>query len=335
MPLIRTISSLGLSTLLAAVTAPTLHAQLDLGGYAGAPIRAAGLPNEVIMGGTFGSISPDASAVFVNSAYLPMLRQHTVSVAHSFLPFGQKLDMIGYGFGSERIFGFGVGISRYGLADVEGRTLLGERTGNISSSDMAFSVGGGLTLGPAAVGATIRYLRRDLTGVEGGENGYTVDLSGVMMLDDRYHFSFSVNNIAGGMVASYDSGPTETIPWNTRIGFAYLHPLQEPREEIVRTDPTGKRKVNRLLPDTYLMGAIESRMSSADSVPIFTFALESVPSDAVDVGLRFGLNTLGDLSFGTFVPIPFERDLRIDMSARSNYGSYGDLTYHLMITLGF
>lgn len=335
LPPARTISLIAFSLLLFLLRVPDTNAQFRTGGYAGAPTRRSDLPQEVAMGGTFATLSPNASALFVNSAYLARVHNLSISFAAAALPWGQGMSMAGVAVGFDDVAGIGVGISRYGVDDAQGRTLLGQQTGSLSSRDLAISFGGGLALGPGNVGATIHYLRRDLTGAEGTENGYAVDLSGTLSLDERFQFAVGLNNIAGSMSAAYESGPRERIPWNTRLGFAYIHALEEPHEEFVRPDPSGTRVVRRSLPETYVMGTVETKLTEFDS-PVIGFAVEAVPLKGLGLGLRGGGNTLGDFAFGFFFNLPnstIGRDVRFDGAARVDY-LLGDITYHGMITIG-
>jgi hypothetical protein len=331
----RTISFVSLFFLSFLLRAPMAVGQFRTGGYAGAPTRREDLPQEAAMGGAFTTISPNASTIFANSAYLAHIHNLSVSFATAALPWGQGTSMAGIALGFDDVAGIGLGISSYGVDDAQGRTIFGQQTGPLSSRDLTISIGGGLALGPGGVGATIHYLRRDLSGAEGTENGYAVDLSGTLTLAERFQFAVGLNNVAGSMSAAYESGPRERIPWNTKLGFAYIHALEEPREEIIRPDPSGTRIVRRSLPETYVMGTVETKLTEFDA-PVIGFAAESVPVQGLGLGLRLGANTLGDFAFGFFYTLPnstIGHDVRFDGAARVDY-LLGDISYHGMITIG-
>ncbi len=300
------------------------------GGYAASYLRRTLLAREIAMGGAFAPFAAGGSAIFSNSAALPGLEHQTALASLSILPNGERFRAFGYGMPVGSFAGISAGILGYGISDVQGYTADERPTGSIGSEDFAFSLGGGLTIGPGALGATVRYLRTTLSGTDGSASGYTVDLSGSLTLDDRYFFSLALNNIAGET-----KGPRELAPWNTRLGASYLLPMEE-RSESSRLDPSGIIRTRRLRPRAYLLLATEMRLGQYEAEPNYSLALEWVPVVTFPIGLRGGYNTLGDFAFGFSydLPVEFVNDLRIELAARRDY-ELGDISSHITISAAF
>lgn len=314
----------------------------ETGGYAGAYLSRALLAQDVALGGAYSPFPASASAIFNNSADLARLQHPAFLVSTSFLPHDQSVYLIGFGMKLGNAAGLSFGMLSYGIDDVEAYTADEQRIGTASSRDMAFSVGGGLAIGPGNIGATFRYLTFS-TLVEGNAaqteattGGYSVDLSGTMEFEtnlirrDWLFFSVALNNIAGEMRAGHDR-----IPLNTRLGASYLFPLEEDATTF-RPDPSGLPATQRLKPRAYVLGAFETRLAEFQDSPTYSFAVETVPLANVPLGLRAGTNSLGDVSGGFFLAVPWEfaRNLRIDLASRRDY-ELGDITHHITLTGGF
>jgi hypothetical protein len=292
------------------------------------------------MGGTFVPFASGAPAIFSNSAALAHLEGPTAAISGAFLPFGEQFQMIGYGMGIGEFSGIGASIVKYGISDVPSYSADEQRIGTTGSQELAVSLGAGLGIGPGSVGATVRYLHFSPEGVGGKLTGYTVDLSGTVMFETAFlkqdwaFFSVALNNIAGEL-----TGPRDLIPLDARFSGAYLYPLEE-RSTTTRIDPSGLVTTRRLRPRSYLLGAVEVRMSQFDSTPTVSGALEWAPlaESPVPFGLRLGFNSLADLAFGFFVditpPVDFARDLRLDVATRRDY-ERGDITSHVTFTVEF
>lgn len=327
----------------------TLHAMAcmgvfaqETGGYAGAYLNRALLAQDVALGGTYTPFPVSASAIFNNSANLARLQHPTFLLSTSLLPHDQSIYLIGFGMKLGDAAGLSFGMLSYGIDDVEAYNADEQRIGTASSRDMAFSVGGGLAIGPANIGATFRYLTfstlvdGNVGQVEGTTGGYSVDLSGTMEFEtnllrrDWLFFSVALNNIAGELRAGHDR-----IPLNTRLGASYLFPLEEDAMTF-RPDPSGLPATQRLKPRAYVLGAFETRLAEFENDPTYSFAVEAVPLANVPVGLRAGTNSLGDVSGGFFLAVPWEfaRNLRIDLASRRDY-ELGDITHHITLAGGF
>lgn len=287
------------------------------------------------MGGAFVAFASDPGSLFSNSAALAGLEHPVAALSASFLPYQQRVALAGVGVPLGGSCGVSVSLMSYSLGGYQGYAREELPTGPFSSTDLAFSVGGGIGLGPGKLGATLRYLNSSLSGIEGGASGYAVDLSGTMEFDRRFFFALSLNNVAGELKANYDDGPRERVPWNTRLGAAYLIPFEE-RTATIRLDPSGIAAVEPRRPRSYLLLATEVRASDLDSSIGFSGAAEYVPLVEIPLGFRIGFTSQGDIGSGFFytLPVEFTRDLRIDYSARRDY-EVGEVSHHVTISAGF
>jgi hypothetical protein len=319
--------------LLLVVLGGRLAAQ-PVGGYAEAALRRTPLAKEIGLGGAFDPFGADASAIFSNAAALAGIEHPSVTAAISTLPFQQRLAALGAGYGVEGLAGFGLSILRYGQNGIRGTRSDGQATGSFDYQDLAIGLGGGLAIGPGAVGATVRYLREDYTSFDAGSTGYSLDLSGTLRLRSLY-FSLSLNNVAGEMRASYAGGPRETLPWNARLGALYLHPISEETDRA-RVDPTGFALVSRVRPTSYWLLSAEVQSALGDSTPRLSVAGEIKPLEEIPFGLRVGLNTLGDVAagFSYAISTEFTPELRLDYAVRRDY-ELGDITHHVTLTASF
>lgn len=304
-----------------------------IGGYAGGALRRTVLAREIGMGGAFDPFHVDGSAIFSNAAALATLDHASVTAGISTLPFGERTALLGAGYGVAGLSGIGISILRYGQANISNTNLDGRPLGTFDYQQLAIGIGGGLAIGPGAVGATVHYLRDDYTGISAGGTGYTIDLSGTLALRD-YYFAFSLNNVAGEIHGTYDGAPRDLLPWNARLDAVYLEPLSVEIDRS-RPDPTGMQQAS-IRPTAYWLVAVEARVSQIDSIPSLGIAGEVKPFEKIPWSLRLGCTTLGDVSAGFSYAIATEitPELRLDYAVRRDF-ELGDITHHVTFTASF
>ncbi|MCE2502827.1 MAG: hypothetical protein J4G05_02035 [Chlorobi bacterium] len=304
---------------------------LAQGGYAGSVLRRADSPAEASMSGALNILSGGASILFGNPAALVRLEQPSVAFAWSFLGPPQKSFQTALGTNIGEYAGVGIGVTGYRVNDIDQRTIAEQSLGLTNSQDLAVTLGGGLGIGPGSVGGSLRYLRYDLNGVDGGSWGVALDLSGMILFRERFAIGFSINNIAGTMNASYRDGLHERIPTEVRFTSSYIHPF-EARTATERTDPTGTLQQQRLRPRTYILATGEIRIGEFDDEPTAGIAIEAVPLHIAPegaIGFRAGADTRGDISFGFFLETPLDigDNPRLSFAARREY-ERGEITLH-------
>lgn len=329
MPRLLAIQSL-LGPIIGVVLTVALADGQELGGRAGAFLERTVTPPEAGFGGIAFPFSNPAGAIFRDGSWLTRLPEPVATVTTSLLSDGQSFYAAGVGlpFGSEG--GLSVGITSWQAGEYRGFTADDRPTGTFTSTDIAFSVGGGLSLGPASLGTTLRYLRSSLSGMEGGASGYALDLSTSFLFLDQVSMGFVLSNAAGELSWNEGAGPRERLPWRLRIGGGYVHPLEE-RFDTVRVDPTGigRRKAQR--PRTYLAAAIEGAVDEGGDSGVVGLGVEYAPSiDDLSLALHAGVDSRGDLGAGFNVVVPGS-PCRADFSGRRDFG-LGQIAWHVALS---
>lgn len=306
-----------------------------VGGYAGASLRVPQSAQEIALGGLQVPFAPDASSLFSNSSALSWLEHASVSMTFS----SATLGVIGSGSISAavpigRFAAVAAGFTTTSSGEQIGYDERRQRVGTFVDREFGFVAGGSLTIGPGSVGATLRMLRRDISGRALSNTGYAVDLGGTLAFADRFFVGATIANIAGEMVAG-ESTLRERIPWEARLNATYVHALEE-RTGTSRMDPSGTPTTNGMRPRTYVLATGGLRMAQTDSLPTIGLAVEVVPVTALELGFRAGINSQSDISGGFLyrLPVDFAKELRIDYAVRWN-GAISDVTHHVGLTAGF
>lgn len=311
--------------LLALATATAVYAQ-ESGGGTGAFLERTVTPPEAGFGGIPFPFSNPASAIFRDGSSLTRLEAPIATVATSILSDGQNFYAAGIGVPLGSDGGVSIGVTSWQPGEYRSFTVDDRPTGTFTSNDIALSVGGGLSLGPASLGTTIRYLRSSLSGVSGGGSGYALDLSGSFLFLDRISMGFVLSNAAGELSWNDGAGPREQTPWRLRIGGGYVHPLEE-RFDTVRSDPTGLGRRRSLRPRTYLAGGLEGRVDEEANDGVIGLGVEYAPLiEDLPLAVHAGIDSRGDFGVGFNVVIPGS-PCRLDFSGRHDY-DLGRLTWH-------
>jgi len=321
---------LGLSLLLSSA----LRGQ-EPGGSSGAFLERNASAPEASFGGIALPFSNETSAIFRDGSSLTQLEHPTVVLSASTHPDGQHLSGAGIGLPIGDDGGISLGITSYSVGDYRAFTADDRPIGTFSSSDIALSIGGGLSLGPASVGTTIRYLNSSLDGITGTGTGYALDLSASLRFLHRIVVGGVLSNAAGEMTWSGADVVREPLPWRLRLGGAYVVPFEE-RNALVRDDPSGRGEWRPLRPRSYLAAAIEGKFVRNGSDPVISLGIEWVPMADIPLGLRGGGGTDGDLGFGCSYAFGFEplRSVRLDIALRLDH-DLGRVTEHASLTAGF
>jgi hypothetical protein len=290
--------------------------------------------HEIALGGLAVPFAPDASALFSNSSSLSWMEPASVSATWSSPTLGVvSTGAIAAALPLGRFAAIGLGVSTASSSEQAAYDERRQRVGSFTDSEIGVVLGGSLAIGPGSVGASIRMLRRSISGMEITNTGYAVDLGGTLSFADQLYFGAVLANIAGEMVAG-ESTLRERIPWEARLTSTYVHALEE-RSETVRLDPSGTAVALRLRPRAYMLGTAGLRFAQIDSLPTLNAAAEVVPTASVDLGFRAGVTTSGDISGGFLYRLPatIARDLRLDYTVRWS-GETSDLTHHVSLSAG-
>lgn len=308
----------------------TAAAAQESGGSAGAFLERTVTPAEAGFGGISFPFSNSASAIFRDGSSLTRLDGSVATVATSLLSDGQRFYAAGIGIPFDSDGGISLGVTSWQNGEYRGFTADDRPLGTFTSNDFAVSVGGGLSLGPASLGTTLRYLRSSLSGISGGGSGYALDLSGSLLFLNRISIGFALANAAGELSWNEGAGPREQLPWRLRVGGGYVYPLEE-RYDTVRNDPTGMGRRTSIRPRTYLAGGLEGRIDQESNSPLVGFGLEWAPRiEDAPLAFHSGIDSHGDFGAGFSVVAP-GTPCRLDFSGRRDY-DLGRLTWHVSIS---
>lgn len=300
-------------------------------GYAASFLRRGDAPAEAAMSGTLNPWSASPALLFSNGAALTRVEGTGVFFSASALTPPQQSFQTGIATQIGDLGGIGMGVTSYSVSNIGLRLNNELPLGQASSREIALTVAGGMKIGPGSVGGTVKYLRYDLSGAEGGSWGLTMDISGTLAFREKLMFAVTLNNVAGTVNATYRDGLHEQVPYEARLSTTYVHPLEE-RTATERTDPTGLIRVRTLRPRTYVLATGEIRIGQFDESVIVGGGIEAVPVQIgpdAGVGLRAGANSRGDLSFGFFIDTPLDlgKHPRLSFATRRDYDR-GEFTLH-------
>jgi hypothetical protein len=231
--------------------------------------------------------------------------------------------------------GLSLGVAQYSAGSFRGFTADDRFTGTMRNSDIALSLAGGISLGPAAIGATVRYLNSSLAGAAVAASGYAVDLSGSLSFIDRIVVGARVSNVAGQVDWAAPSNEREALPWQLRVGASYLIPLEE-HYRTIRDRPTGiaSRALER--PKSYVAVAVQESLVQYGESGATDVGVAWAPSEEIPLELRAGAGTVGDVGagFGYTLHLSTFPRIRFDFSVRLDH-DLSRPTEHVSITAGF
>lgn len=291
--------------LLLTTSLPDLSAQ---GGRPGAALLGLQGVAEGSMGGILIPARRSSDEIFGNPSSLPLLGVPGVALAwerHSPLRSSYRLS------GSIPLGEFGAvagGLLFDGISPIDYRNRDEQSIGTGSSGLILASVGGGIGIGPGAVGGTLHYISYSAADVDAGSSGIAVDFGASIGFRRRLFFGLVLNNLAGILNADYRTGLHEQLPTDIRITSSWRQPLGSVRTRV-RRDPTGRVSDEELPPSTYVIAALEIRSASFDENPLYAAGVEVVPftfDGENRVGARTGFNNRGEFGFGAFLDLPVE-----------------------------
>ena len=149
------------------IAVPKLQAQVGSGGTESNLSRGFGA-RAMGMGGAFTALADDPTAVFWNPAGLEFIRQQNATFFHMSLIEGASYDFLGYVYPTYNLGTFGLGIGRIGVSDIQWKdnSGFGESTFSNQEYHIYLSYARRLPYNLTA-GATIRFVRRGWSGIEG------------------------------------------------------------------------------------------------------------------------------------------------------------------------
>jgi hypothetical protein len=207
---------LGLAWLLLLIVGTSVCADNGTSGEALPVLRFGVGARAFAMGGAYGVIANDSTAVYWNPAGLAQTKQTSLQTMHSELFLGTAYDYVGWATPVGK-GGFGINLLRLstpGIILVENGVTVGEDSAAV---DVIY-LGYGTEWYGWQIGLSGKYLREKLPTATG--DGWSFDLGLQKPINDRFRIGLAVQDIAGTDV-KWDNGLHENIPANYRAGFSY------------------------------------------------------------------------------------------------------------------
>jgi hypothetical protein len=166
------------------------------------------------MGGAYIAIVEDPTAVYWNPAGLSVLTAPEFSGMHSELFAGTRYDYLGWAMplGSGGLGINYLSLSTPGIINTEG--------GGTEASTRVAYAGYGWKARSWRLGATVKYIWEDILGSMG--NGWSMDIGVQTKIGEAWRLGLVVQDLTGSGI-DWDTGFSEEIPANYRLGLAYTH----------------------------------------------------------------------------------------------------------------
>lgn len=170
------------------------------------------------MGGAFTAVADDVNSLYWNPAGLSTYNYKEASLMHNELGEGMRLETAGFSMPVKKLGGsFGVSYSLFTISDIQGYDALGARTGDVSVSDKAFTLGYGANLGPGfSAGLALKSLNEQLDKYDAST--YAADAGLLYKLDrmesrllNKLSLALVTRNIGSGMKFIEESSPLPSV----------------------------------------------------------------------------------------------------------------------------
>lgn len=174
--------------------------------------RSAGL------GGAWGALVNDPSALFLNPAALQRVTGKSAIFSHATHINSSYFDFAGYAQPLGNDSALGVGIQYFSIGSVDQTDNLGNNTGTLSPADIALGVGYARNVKGISLGLTGKYIRSEL---DDAASAFALDLgfvSPLLFAEKRLRFAASATNLGSGITYSQEK---QALPTRYRAGGAY------------------------------------------------------------------------------------------------------------------
>ncbi|MFQ6604397.1 MAG: UPF0164 family protein [Fidelibacterota bacterium] len=158
-----------------------LMAATNIAGYSGSFLRMGTTARSMAMGSAFTAVIDDGFASYHNPAAPALFSRPQVSVIHHALPLDRQLTAVGFGTKLPPAGGVSLALLRTATTGIDGRTSSGEKTGVLTTSEMALFIGFAQQIKPwLAVGANLKimyhYLPLNADNLKGNGSGFDIGI---------------------------------------------------------------------------------------------------------------------------------------------------------------
>lgn len=174
----------------------------------GAGARAEGL------GGAYGAVSEDATAVYWNPAGLALLKSQSATFMHAAYVESIFYDFVSYATPFGKNAGFGTSIQYLSFGQIDETDDTGLQVGTYRPENLALNFGGGFRLGRLSSGLSLKYIRskiRDTASTATSDVGFL------------YHFRVFALGLGAQNIFSrltFDRQPSQ-LPLNYKVSGAF------------------------------------------------------------------------------------------------------------------
>ncbi len=227
-------------TVLLIIFSATLVSANNIAGYSGSFLRMGTSARSMAMGSAFTAEIDDGFAAYHNPAAPAMFSRPRVSVIHHALPLDRQLTAVGLGAKLPPSGGVSLAVLRAATTGIEGRTSAGQKTGLLTTSELALFIGFAQQIKPwLAVGANLKimyhYLPLNSDNLKGNGSGFDIGVLIRLPKDRRI----------GLVVQDLNSG----YHWNSGNVFAEGGPYKDVFPAIYRLGLSTPVKMFRVTVD--------------------------------------------------------------------------------------
>lgn len=271
----------------------SVYTQATNGGYSTSFLQREVSSRVAGLGGAFTAIADDPNGLFYNPGGLDVHDDfYHISTTFAVLEFGRIHSTLATTKKLSNDFSVGLTFNNLAGTEFTSRNPVGDLTGMLTENQIAIGASIGYTVGDVSLGATTKYLNRNLSGTSLSGNGFALDFGTKIQLIDNYTIGFALQNI-GGKMSWNEFNDVELIPYTIRAGVAKKFSLGE---EDIYSEVHPKFS----LPERYVLTTIDFSLTQFDTIPRIVIGAEIVPLSLVTV--RCGFTILGNDngSFGIF-----------------------------------
>lgn len=271
-----------------------VYSQATNGGYSTSFLQREVSSRVAGLGGAFTAIADDPNGLFYNPGGLSVIDDfYHISTTFAVLEFGRVHSTLAATKKLSNDFSIGLTINNLAGTEFTSRNPLGDPSGMLSENQIAIGASVGYKVGDVSLGATTKYLNRNLSGTALSGNGFALDFGTRIQLIDDYTIGFALQNI-GGKMSWNEFNDIELIPYTIRAGVAKKFILGE---EDVYSEVHPKFT----LPERYVLTTVDFSLTQFDTIPRVVVGAEIVPLSLITV--RCGLTILGNDN-GSFGLLP-------------------------------
>jgi hypothetical protein len=204
-----------------------IYASEESGGYAGSFLEWGAGSRAIAMGKTFTAIANDGTALYWNPAGLSQISTRELSAMHAIIFEDRNQNFLAFTYPVSKL-SISAGWLRFGVSDIQKRSLVGELDGKFDDSENLFMLGSGYNLISMPtiklnLGITAKYFYHSLHDYRG--NGFGLDIGALSYfrftgLVERISVGLTVQNLGAKLKWNTESEHEDNIPVAYRMGTA-------------------------------------------------------------------------------------------------------------------